>query len=119
MVAKASYAALNWETQHTELSTVNGPSPRCKYSPTPAEQTVHAQIFPRGPTHPFNAAGRLMSRSAAIWQSIRARTSGTSHSYRHCHHLDGPACHVALWRRSTSRRIFPTPEALSSNHLLF
>lgn len=44
---------------------------------------------------------------------------GTSHSYRHCHHLDGPACHVALWRRSTSRRIFPTPEGLSSNHLLF
>jgi len=29
------------------------------------------------------------------------------------------ACHVALWRRSTSRRIFPTPEGLSSNHLLF
>jgi hypothetical protein len=24
--------------------------------------------------HPFNAAGRSMSRSAAIWQSIRART---------------------------------------------
>jgi hypothetical protein len=45
------------------------------YGPVPKRDRPYTlKSFRVKQRHPFNAAGRSMSRSAAIWQSIRART---------------------------------------------